>query len=780
MPRSIAQFYVSPSGNDAGAGTLTDPWKTLDGARLKIQPMLDGSGNITVFLRGGTYNLKNTVVFGTVDSGTATQVVTYRAFPGETPVITSLVPVTGWSPCPDDPNIMMAPLPAAVTSGRVRYLQDASENWMPRSATTAFRVEEDADPIDTNCVECHWDLPSTQPDRLDMQYPATFTPPDTEDSIETQYDLRQTILGWNMEILPIANIDTTTTVRRIFTTVPACFDMRHDPAEPEPTAWILNSLDGIDDDGEWACLDDTIYLLPSSGTGDISVPCLTELVRVDEGTADGNAAPAGSPVSHLVFDGLTFTGGDFYTMVPTGVDRGAEVTSQHDWAVVDKPDALLRLRNVSNISVRNCTFSKSGGTGLRVDRHGQNIVVENNVFQYLGRNGACFIGRGPGYGDVNRNNNIGNNHFERTGMEKWAAPALLLDQSSNNRVHHNYFANTDFTSMAVVGPRQIMLASYAESPTVGDYLGREFHYYQVAPSVVSFIQSGPMDDWLDATEPAMQFIYNYNNVIEENAFIDVCDGRSVFFNGKACYISGTKKGQKNSFNYNYIYDSFDHSHNDYAWYNDFDQDACDCIGNMIHSVQSGGSQPEPFPLIQATAGWAETLPGTPTASIVLNATAILNCTYSVRTRGGAITEDGTIEQAAIPGAPVGGSATYVTDYQKMWSVLCPGNIANATLQGAPAMQTMLAVKIDEFDESVPTCVFPAITIRSVSRAGSTLTVEFAGPAFYTGWNVKGSPDLVTFTDVTASSTITETGRGIYQADIVVDGTPDLYFVRVEE
>ncbi len=68
--------------------------------------------------------------------------------------------------------------------------------------------------------------------------------------------------------------------------------------------------------------------------------------------------------------------------------------------VVDEPDALLRIRNASDIIIQNCTFTKSGGTGVRVDRYGQNILIANNKLSYLGRNAIGLAGRGPGYGDV--------------------------------------------------------------------------------------------------------------------------------------------------------------------------------------------------------------------------------------------------------------------------------------------------------------------------------------------------------------------------------------------
>ena len=42
---------------------------------------------MTVWLRGGTYYQKETLVFGPQDSGTEDCPITYAAYPGETPVI---------------------------------------------------------------------------------------------------------------------------------------------------------------------------------------------------------------------------------------------------------------------------------------------------------------------------------------------------------------------------------------------------------------------------------------------------------------------------------------------------------------------------------------------------------------------------------------------------------------------------------------------------------------------------------------------------------------------
>lgn len=138
-----ADFYVSPQGNDSWSGTLaapnaagTDgPFRTLERAQkavrdLKAQvykpkeapvekrwigsPHPLGKGkDILVYLRGGTYSLKQPLRFEPADGGERVETnlptgafeyhklkdhyVTYAAFPGEKPVITGALPVSGWT-----------------------------------------------------------------------------------------------------------------------------------------------------------------------------------------------------------------------------------------------------------------------------------------------------------------------------------------------------------------------------------------------------------------------------------------------------------------------------------------------------------------------------------------------------------------------------------------------------------------------------------------------------------------------------------------------------------
>lgn len=90
-----ADFHVSPTGRDDGPGTAARPFATLQRAQAAVRT-LNHREPVTVWLHGGTYRLAAPLRFTPDDSGTLRAPVTYRAAPGERPVISGGRPVTGW------------------------------------------------------------------------------------------------------------------------------------------------------------------------------------------------------------------------------------------------------------------------------------------------------------------------------------------------------------------------------------------------------------------------------------------------------------------------------------------------------------------------------------------------------------------------------------------------------------------------------------------------------------------------------------------------------------
>jgi Right handed beta helix region len=82
LPRT---YYVSPSGSDSAAGTLEQPFATVQHG---VNQLLAGD---TLMLRAGNYHENVTMAA----SGTASAPITLAAFPEETPTLVGAQPVTG-------------------------------------------------------------------------------------------------------------------------------------------------------------------------------------------------------------------------------------------------------------------------------------------------------------------------------------------------------------------------------------------------------------------------------------------------------------------------------------------------------------------------------------------------------------------------------------------------------------------------------------------------------------------------------------------------------------
>src|SRR5581483_9998474 len=94
-----ATYYVSPTGSDSNSGTsINSPFATIDHARQVVEG-INGSmtGDIVVYLLGGTYTLNSTIAFTPRDSGTNGHQIFYEAYPGQTPVLSGGTQVTGWT-----------------------------------------------------------------------------------------------------------------------------------------------------------------------------------------------------------------------------------------------------------------------------------------------------------------------------------------------------------------------------------------------------------------------------------------------------------------------------------------------------------------------------------------------------------------------------------------------------------------------------------------------------------------------------------------------------------
>ena len=108
-------LYASPGG-DGAACTLDNPC-SLAKAQQSVRALAPTmSGDITVDLRGGTYQLSSTLSFTPADSGTGGHTVVWQAYPGETPVFSGGRKVSGWQVYDSGKGIYRASVPTGTQS----------------------------------------------------------------------------------------------------------------------------------------------------------------------------------------------------------------------------------------------------------------------------------------------------------------------------------------------------------------------------------------------------------------------------------------------------------------------------------------------------------------------------------------------------------------------------------------------------------------------------------------------------------------------------------------
>lgn len=82
-------YYVAANGNDHAQGSLDDPFLTISRAQKEVREQLKNgiSHDLAVNIRGGLYELDDTLSFDERDSGKEGCPIYYSSFPGEKAVI---------------------------------------------------------------------------------------------------------------------------------------------------------------------------------------------------------------------------------------------------------------------------------------------------------------------------------------------------------------------------------------------------------------------------------------------------------------------------------------------------------------------------------------------------------------------------------------------------------------------------------------------------------------------------------------------------------------------
>ena len=427
-------FYVSTEGNDAWSGLLAapntprsdGPFASLPRARqavraLKAQGVL--TQPVTVYLRGGRYDIREPIVFTSEDSGTPQCPVVYAGYQAEVPVLSGGRPITGWKRAPEagSPEVWMAPVPG-VKEGSWYFHQLFIDGERRQRARTPNVGVFNADGTVTA------DRPASFKFHANEIDPAWAAQPDAEVVM---------LLKWAGLRMPIRAVQPDTR------TVVLAGRRQHWGDDKNPRYWVENVPDALDQPGEWYLDRRTglLYYWPKRGEDltrvEAIAPFLTQLVLLrgyDQESRDW--------VENIVFRGLVLAYTDW------SVPAGGYADMQ---AAIDVAAAVDAIGAVS-CRIERCVFTHLGGYALAFGTACRNNQIVRNEMSDLG-GGGVKIGpvKAPNESDfeISSGNSVTANHIYQIGHVFPGADAIWVGQSNGNLILHNHIHHTFVTAISV-------------------------------------------------------------------------------------------------------------------------------------------------------------------------------------------------------------------------------------------------------------------------------------------------------------------------------------------
>jgi hypothetical protein len=424
-------FHVSKDG----------PLTSLEQARDAVRALKRQQGGtlkqpVTVYVHGGTYALKQPLLFGPEDSGAANCPVTYRAFQNETPVFSGGRAITGWKEVTVDGKHLWAAEIPAVKDGTWYFRElwaNGERRQRARGPNQGFYRMAGVPDLDVK-APYHIGQKRFQYSPGEIQKWDNFS------------DVEVVILHfWVSTRRPMASIDEE---KRIVTlTQPSSMRMTDGFGKTPELAryYVENAFELLDAPGEWYLnrKTGTIYYMPMPGekigSFEAVAPVLDQLM-----TLEGDPR-ADRFVENLTFRGLTFSHAEWW--LPANV-RGGQYQEQ---ASADVP-AAIRAYGMRNSSFEACKVSHISDYGIHLSRGcSRDRIVACELFDLGG--GGIKVGEPDKEGHIHPDENgvvhdqpseethdieIADNHIHDGGKVFHQAMGIIVFQCYNNAISHNH------------------------------------------------------------------------------------------------------------------------------------------------------------------------------------------------------------------------------------------------------------------------------------------------------------------------------------------------------
>ncbi|MGF2412455.1 L-rhamnose mutarotase [Ferruginibacter sp.] len=480
FPAWAVDIFVATNGSDLNDGSKEKPLATVAAALRKarnLRRLNDESikNGIHIILRGGNYQVLETIVIKPEDGGTRESVTYIEAAENEQPVLSGGVPISNWKKMTAAVNglqkniqskIWVADVPL-VNGGLFNFRQlwvDDTKATRAKSANgeTMHRI------LNWNKQEAACVIPTPAFQNLDK-------------TKGVELFIHQ---WWEIANLRIKKMQVMGDSTKLFFEQP---ESKIQNEHPWPAPWLsaatgnsafylTNAIQFLDEPGEWYldAANKKLYYWPRVGenlaTAKVLAPFTETLISV-QGTID-------APVTNLVIEGISFqhTGWlrpsqqghvphqiglymtEAYRLKPAGTIAKPGLDNQ---AWIGRQAAAVELSYALRTRVKDCSFKHLAATGIDLKKGVKDNMTKRNLFSDIGGT-AILAGN---YGDEGREIHlpfnpkderekcdvilIENNFITNATNEDWGAVGIGCGFVNRTIIRHNEIENVSYSGISV-------------------------------------------------------------------------------------------------------------------------------------------------------------------------------------------------------------------------------------------------------------------------------------------------------------------------------------------
>lgn len=407
-----AGLFVAPGGDDANPGTLEKPFATLERARDAARSLQGASEAVTVFLRGGRYELPQPLQFTPADSGTAGRPVLWCAYGPEKPVISGGQLVRGWTAF--DGSVWAASVPWVRERGRPFF-----QLFVDGQRRTRARMPNEGSYFYSKRLRL-------SEERFPQCLGLTFRESDLAPLQDTAHSRIVLFHNWVNSFNDVSHLDRQRH-RLTFARPAGIFFLG-----PEVRYFVEGVREALDAPGEWhldAAAGTVSYQpLPEEAMAraEVIAPRLGPVLVIFQGRPE-----KGEFVEHLIFRGLSFQHSD--------ADLSREYPHSVQGAHTQR--GALFATGLRHSLIEDCEFAHLGEHGISLRQGCASNIVRRCRFHDLGGGGVYLSEGAPERKDevfLTAHNAVDNNFIHDGGKLFRAACGVFLGGSASyNQVTHN-------------------------------------------------------------------------------------------------------------------------------------------------------------------------------------------------------------------------------------------------------------------------------------------------------------------------------------------------------